>query len=387
MNILLQIILVLFFAKVFGEFFVRIGFPSVLGEIFAGIFLGTMIFVNPDNEILKFLAELGVIFLLFTTGYKEVNLRELQGIFRQSISPTIFGVMIPFIFGFLLGTVFNFTLLESLFIGAAFCPTSIGASVRVLIDLKYISTKVGSTILSAAILDDVIAIFTLAVLTQIALYSKIAFGQILTMGGKLVTFIFIMVVLGLHVLPKLFKYIQKMHVEEAIFSGVIVVALFSAFLADELGLHAVIGAFLGGLILSTLPFAKIRDVKDKVSGFSYGIFVPIFFVFIGLSVDLDALIAAGLFTALLIILALVGKILGGFIGSKLVGFDSYDSLIFGVGMMPRAEVGVVIISIGKSMGVISSEIFSAVVLMVAISLIVTPIALKYTVGLTNRSIS
>ncbi len=383
MHILLQVLLVLFLAKIFGEFSVRVGFPSVLGEIFAGIFLGAMIFINPDNEIMRFLAELGVIFLLFITGYKEVNLLELKGIFRQSISPTIFGVMIPFIFGFLLGLVFNFTFLESLFIGAAFCPTSIGASVRVLVDLKYLSTKVGSAVLSAAILDDVIAIFTLAVLTQIALYSKISFGQILTMGGKLVTFIFIMVVLGLHILPKLFKYIQKMHVEEAIFTGVIVVALFSAFLADELGLHAAIGAFLGGLLLSTLPFAKIRDVKDKVSGFSYGVFVPIFFVFIGLSVDLDALIAAGLFTALLIILALAGKVIGGFIGSKIVGFNSHDSLIFGVGMMPRAEVGVVIISIGKSMGGIGSDIFSAIVLMVAISLIVTPIALKYTIRLKN----
>ncbi len=384
MHILLQVILILLLAKVFGEFFERVGFPSILGEISAGIFLGTMFSLNPDNEVLKFLAELGVILLLFTTGYKEVNLRELQGVLKQSFPPTIFAVIIPFIFGLLLGNVFNFTFLESLFIGVALCPTSIGASVRVLIDLKYLSTKVGSTVLSAAILDDVIAIFSLAVLMQIALYSKISVGQILTMGGKLVTFILIMILFGLHILPKLFEYIHKMHVEEAVFTGVIVVALFSAFLADELGLNAVIGAFLGGLLLSTLPFAKIKDVQNKVNGVSYGLFVPIFFVLIGLSVDLSALITAGLFAAILIILALSGKVIGGFIGSKLVGFDSYDSLIFGVGMMPRAEVGIVIVSIGKTMGIIGSEVFSAMVLMVAVSILVTPIALKYVIGLTRH---
>lgn len=176
-----------------------------------------------------------------------------------------------------------------------------------------------------------------------------------------------------------------MHVEEAIFTGVIAVALFSAFLAEKFGLHAVIGAFIGGIILSTIPIAKIQDVQDKVSGFSYGIFVPIFFAFIGLSVDLSALSTAGLFAALLIILALAGKVIGGFIGSKLVGLDSYDSLIYGVGGMPRVGVELVVIAIAQSMGIIGPEVFSAIVLMVAVSVIVTPIALKYAVELKRSA--
>ncbi|MDI6640091.1 MAG: cation:proton antiporter [Methanocellales archaeon] len=385
MHILLQILLLLLLAKAFGEFFERMGFPSVLGEISAGLLLVSVFLISPEDEILKFLAGLGVIFFLFTAGYKETNLRELRATFKQSFLPTTFGVTIPFIFGFLLGKMFNFASLECLFIGVVFTPTSIGMTVRTLIDLDYLSTKVGSILLNASVLDDIVCLFLLAVIIQISLYHELSVGQLLTMGGKLVAFVLIMIILGLHVLPKLFEYIQKMHVEEATFTGVIAVALFSAFLAEKFGLHAIIGAFIGGIILSTIPTAKIQDVQDKVSGFSYGIFVPIFFAFIGLSVDLSALSTAGLFAALLIILALAGKVIGGFIGSKLVGLDSYDSLICGVGCMPRVGVELAVITIAQSMGIIGPEVFSAIVLMVAVSVIVTPIALKYAVELKRSA--
>jgi Kef-type K+ transport system membrane component KefB len=387
MNILLQILLILLLAKSFGEFFERMGFPSVLGEISAGLLLVSVFLIGPEDEILKFLAGLGAIFFLFTAGYKETNLRELRATFRQSILPTTFEVSVPFIFGFVLGNMFNFSLLESLFIGVALTPTSIGMTVRTLIDLDYLSNKVGSIRLNTSVLDDILCLFLLAVVMQIALYHGLVLSQLLIMGGKLAAFIFIMAILGLRILPKLFEHIQKMHVEEAIFTGVIAVALFSAFLAEKFGLNAVIGAFIGGTIVSTIPIAKIKDVQDKVSGLSYGIFVPIFFAFIGLSIDPSAISTAGLFAALLIILALAGKVIGGFIGLKLVGFDSYDSLIYGVGGMPRVGVELVVISIAQSMGIIGSEVFSAMVLMVVVSVIITPFALKYTIGLKKKLVS
>ncbi len=384
MHILLQVILILFLAKAFGEFFERVGFPSVLGEISAGLLLVSFLLVSPEDEILKFLSGLGAIFFLFTAGYKETNLRELRATFNQSLLPTTFEVAVPVIFGFLLGNMFNFSLLESLFIGVALAPTSIGMTVRTLIDLDYLSTKIGSIRLNTSVLDDIMALFLLAVVIQISLYHGLVLSQLLIMGGKLVAFILIMVILGLRIFPKLFEYIQKMHVEEAIFTGVIVVALFSAFLAEKCGLNAVVGAFIGGTIVSTIPIAKIKDVQDKVSGLSYGVFVPIFFAFIGLSVDPSAISTAGLFAALLIILALAGKVIGGFIGCKLIGLDSYDSLIYGVGGMPRVGVELVVISIAQSMGIIGPDVFSAIVLMVVVSVIITPFALKYTIGLKKN---
>lgn len=387
MNILLQLLLILFLAKIFAEIIERAGFPGILGEMAAGIFLG-MLWINPDEDILSFFSMLGAIFLLFTVGYKEINLQEVKASIKIALIPTLCSVIVPFSFGFLLGKAFNLEFIECLFIGVAFSPTSIGVSVRTLIDLDYLSKKIGSTMLSSAILDDIIGIFMFSVLISIATYHHIPNSmQLMTIGGKFVIFLIIMIILGWKVFPVLFTYIHKMQVKESIFAFVFMIAIFSAYLAEVFSLHAVIGAFIGGACLSSIPFAKIEDVQNKVSGISYGIFVPIFFAYIGLSIDLSAIQGAGLFALLVIVLALSSKLIGGFIGTKIAGFNSHDSLIFGVGMMPRAGVELVFISAGRSLGIIGDEVFSAIVLMIVVSVIVSPALLKLVIEYKERSVS
>jgi Kef-type K+ transport system membrane component KefB len=387
MNILLQLLLILFLAKIFAEIIERAGFPGILGEMAAGIFLG-MLWINPDNDILSFFSMLGAILLLFTVGYKEINLQEVKASIKIALIPTLCSVIVPFSFGFLLGKAFNLEFMECLFIGVAFSPTSIGVSVRTLIDLDYLSKKIGSTMLSSAILDDIIGIFMFSVLISMATYHHIPTSmQLMIIGGKFVIFLIIMVILGWKVFPVLFTYIHKMQVKESIFAFVFMIAIFSAYLAEIFSLHAVIGAFTGGACLSGIPFAKIEDVQNKVSGISYGIFVPIFFAYIGLSIDLSAIQGAGLFALLVIVLALSSKLIGGFIGTKIAGFNSYDSLIFGVGMMPRAGVELVFISAGRGLGIIGDEIFSAIVLMIVVSVIVSPALLKLVIEYKERSVS
>jgi Kef-type K+ transport system membrane component KefB len=387
MNILLQLLLILFLAKIFAEIIERAGFPGILGEMAAGIFLG-MLWINPDNDILSFFSMLGAIFLLFTVGYKEINLQEVKASIKIALIPTLCSVIVPFSFGFLLGKAFNLEFMECLFIGVAFSPTSIGVSVRTLIDLDYLSKKIGSTMLSSAILDDIIGIFMFSVLISMATYHHIPTSmQLMIIGGKFVIFLIIMVILGWKVFPVLFTYIHKMQVKESIFAFVFMIAIFSAYLAEVFSLHAVIGAFIGGACLSSIPLAKIEDVQNKVSGISYGIFVPIFFAYIGLSIDLSAIQGAGLFALLVIVLALSSKLIGGFIGTKIAGFNSYDSLIFGVGMMPRAGVELVFISAGRGLGIIGDEIFSAIVLMIVVSVIVSPALLKLVIEYKERSVS
>ena len=387
MHALLVLLLILFLAKVFGELVERAGFPSILGEIGAGIVFG-LLFLRPDNEALRFLSELGAIFLLFTAGYKEINLRELKTASKTALIPTLSQVLVAFGFGFLIGAIFDFPQMARLFIGVAFSITSIGVSVRTLIDLDYLSKKIGSTMLASAILDDLIGIFMLSVVISIAANQQIPAGmEILVIAGKMLGFIAVMAVLGRVVFPVLFTYIHRMRVKESIFAFVIMIALFSAYLAEAFGLHAVIGAFIGGACLSSVPLAKIEDVQSKVSGIAYGIFIPIFFTFIGLSVDLDVIQTAGLFALLVIVMALSGKLIGGFIGSRIAGFDSYDSLIFGVGVMPRAGIELVVISAGRNMGIIGDEIFSAIVLMVAVSVIVSPVLLKFAIKMKETRIT
>ncbi len=379
MEHILLLLLILFLAKVFGEVIERAGFPSILGEISAGVFLGLLWF-EPDGEVLSFMAELGAIFLLFTAGYLEVNLNDLRKASKVAFIPTIFSVALPFLLGYFLGQAFGFGFLESLFMGVAFCPTSIGVVVKTLVDLDYLSSRPGSVMLTSSIFDDIIGIFILAIVVTIATINQLPSGMdLLMIAGRMVSFMLIIGFMGIKFFPWLFNLVQRMHVKESIFAFVVMVALFSAYLAEVFGLHAVIGAFIGGTMLSNNSFAKIESVQRKVSGLAYGIFVPIFFAFIGLSVDIGAVHTAGLFTVLVIVLALAGKFVGGLVGSKLIGFDSHESLIFGIGMMPRAGVELVVLSVGKSMGIITDEVFSAIVLMVVVSIILSPVLLRFVV--------
>ncbi|KXS45116.1 MAG: sodium/proton-potassium antiporter GerN, CPA2 family [Methanohalophilus sp. T328-1] len=378
MEFLFQILIILLSARVLSEVSERAGMPGILGEILAGIFLGMTVLENTDT--ISSVAELGVIFLLFIAGYKEVHIEDLKASSKKAIVATVFQILIAFISGFGLGYLFGLGNLESLVLAVAFSPTSIGVTVKTLLDMNYLSSKAGSMMLSSAIFDDIISIFLVSIVSTMAQHNAIPSSmQFLTMIGKLVVFIGVMFLLSHYVFSRLFGYVRKMHSRESIFATVILIALFAAYFAEAMGLHAVIGAFVGGVLLSNISVAKIEDVQSKVSGLAYGMLTPVFFVDIGMSVDPMSLGTAGIFTALLVVFGLMGKLVGGFVGAKSVGFNFYESLIFGAGVMPRAEVTLVTISIGREMGLIGDEIFSAVVLMAAVSIFVGPILLKFAI--------
>lgn len=379
MDIILQILLIVFLAKVFGEISVRFGLPNVLGGILAGIIIGFFL-VQSNIEMLSFFAELGAIFLFFTAAYNEVSIRQIQTLSKYTIIPTFTHILFGFVSGYTLGYVFGFGFLENVFIGIAFSSTSIGSVVNMLISCNYLSKNPGPIMLSSAILNNFVGVIMLGIVVSIATYNQLPTGtEVLTIISGIVGFLVIMVILGYKVYPVFFKYVQRMQIQESIFAFIIIIALLSAYLAEIFGLHSVIGAFIGGLLLSEVPLAKIEDIQSKVSGFSYGVFIPIFYAFIGMSIDFSILQTSGLFTVLVIVLALIGKLVGGFIGSRVLKVNSYDSLIFGIGSMPKADVELVVISIGLSMGVIGNEIYSAIVLMVATSVVVSPVLLKYAI--------
>jgi Kef-type K+ transport system membrane component KefB len=379
MEALLQILLILLFAKLFGEASERLGLPSIIGEIAAGLILALTL-APEDTGVLKFFAELGAIFLLFTAGYREVHLSDLKEASKAALIPTLIQTTVAFAFGFILGQAFHFGFVESLFLGVAFSPTSISVVVKTLIDADYLSSKPGSMMLTSAIFDDIIGIFLLSAVTSLAIYDHFPSGtELLTISGKMILFVLLTGFIGLKFYPRLFQYVQKMHTKESIFTFVIIIALFSAYIAELFGLHAVIGAFFGGVLLSEIPLAKLDNVQKKVSGLAYGIFTPIFFAFIGLSVELSVLFTAGKFTILVVILALTSKLIGGWIGTQIIGYNWKDSLIFGVGMMPRAGVELVVIAIGRDLGIISQEVFSAIVFMVVASIVISPIILEKTI--------
>jgi Kef-type K+ transport system membrane component KefB len=378
MEFLFQILIILLSARLLSEVSERVGMPGILGEILAGILLGITVLEITDT--ISSVAQLGVIFLLFIAGYKEVHIDDLKASSKKAIIATVFQILIAFIAGFGLGYFFGLGNLESLVLAVAFSPTSIGVTVKTLLDMNYLSSKPGSMMLSSAIFDDIISIFLVSIVSTMAQHNSILSPiQFLTLIGKLIIFVGVMYFLSRYVLSRLFGYVRKMHARESVFATVILVALFSAYFAEVMGLHAVIGAFVGGVMLSNIPVAKIEDVQSKVSGLAYGMLTPVFFVYIGMSVDPTSLGAAGIFTVLIVVFGLLGKLVGGFVGAKTVGFNFYESLIFGAGVMPRAEVTLVTISIGREIGIIGEEIFSAVVLLAAVSIFVAPILLKFAI--------
>ncbi|WP_440946988.1 cation:proton antiporter [Methanosarcina sp. T3] len=386
MSALLQILFLIIGVKFLGEVAERAGIPSVTGEILAGVLFGVL-FLDVETGVITFFAQLGAIFLLFTAGYKEVSLRDLKPAALVAFVPTFSQIAFAFAFGFGLGELFDFSFLQSLFMAVAFSPTSIGTMLSTLIDLNYHSSRPGKIMISSAVLDDIIGIFLLSVVITFASLDRVpSFPGILTSAGKILLFLIIMYGLGQYLFPGLFAYAQKMHTREAVFSVVVMVALFSAYLAEFFELHATIGAFIGGISISEIPLAKIKDVQSKVEGLAYGILVPLFFAFIGFSIDLQALVNAGILIPLVIIfLALSGKLIGGFIGSKAIRFDFYESLIFGIGVMPRAGIELVMLTIGRSAGIIGQEIFSAMVFMVIVSILVSPPLLKFAIQTERKN--
>jgi len=374
----------IFSVKILGEAAERIGVPSVMGEILSGVLLG-MLFLNAETDIITFFAKLGSIFLLFTAGYKEVSLKNLKFESITALVPTISQIVFAFIFGFAFGRIFELSFLESLFLGVAFSPTSIAVVLGTLIDLNYLSSRSGSAMLSSAFLDDIIALFFLSVVINFARFNRIPpILSILLIAGKILLFLLIMYILGRYLFPTLFIYAEKMHTREAVFSLVAMIALFSAYLSELFGLHSVIGAFTGGILISEIPLAKLPDIQSKVDGLAHGILIPLFFAFIGFLIDPYALRNAGSFTFLVILAALTGKLAGGFIGSKAIGFDFYESLIFGVGVMPRAGIELVILTIGRELQIINQEIFLALVLMVVVSILISPACMKWVIQVRQR---
>lgn len=376
MEVLFQILAILFLARIFGEISERIGLLSIVGEIAAGFVFAFFVFME-DTEVFAFFAQLGAIFLLFSAGYIKVHLKDLESTSKTALIPTFFQISISFCSGFLLGRMFGFGYVESLFMGVAFSPTSVSVVVRTLIDSDYLYSKPGSLMLTSTIFDDIVGIFFLSIMVPVATSSQLPPESALVSDSvKIVIFLLIMSFLGLKLLPLTFKYIQKMHTRESLFAFVVLIALFSAYLASTLGLHAAIGAFFGGVILSDLPLAKIESIQKKVNGLTYGFFTPIFFAFTGFSIEIALVGPSGIFTALVIVVALLSKLIGGYLGTRVIGFDNEDSLIFGIGMMPRSGVELVIITIGREIGAIREETFSAIVLMIVVSIIVSPLLLE-----------
>ncbi len=384
LNFILAITIVILAAKLGGYVSNRLGQPAVLGELLAGLILGPTvldllhwsIFAEGGHlgESITLMAELGVIMLMLLAGL-ELHLSELLGAGRVSAIAGVLGVVLPLGLGIGVAMLFGVAFAEALFIGLTLSATSVSISAQTLLELRVLRSRVGLTLLGAAVFDDILVILILSI--SLVLVSGVGgFASIVLTVLKMVGYLVGASLLGFFVLPRLISYVSRMNISQGKLAFVLVVCLLYSWAAEVLGgVAAITGAFLVGLFLARTPFKE--DVEEGIAAMAYAFFVPIFFVNIGLEVDLAAISGNGWILAIVItVVAVLSKILGSGGGAKLAGFTNLESLQLGIGMVSRGEVGLIVAAFALTEGLISSANFSIVVFMVIIATVLTPPMLR-----------
>ena len=377
------ITIILVAAKIAGYLSTRIKQPSVFGELLVGVVLGPSLinlthlpFVSNIHlpETITEIGEIGVLLLMFLAGL-ELHLNDLAKNARVAALAGIFGVLFPVGMGIGFGELIGMDFNHSMFLGLTLGATSVSISAQVLIELQKIRSRVGLGLLGAAIFDDILVILLLS--TFIAVLSSDAQSAgILIVFVKMIIFFALSTAFGLWVLPATVRYVHKLSISQGVTTLALVVMLVYALAAELVGgMAAITGAFLGGLMFARTPEKNL--IESNLHSIAYAFFVPIFFISIGLSVDLRSISSDAIWIILAIsAIAVVGKVVGSGLGAKLSKFSTRESLQIGIGMISRGEVGLIIAKIGLESNFLSSELFSAIIAMILITTVLTPPLLR-----------
>jgi len=376
--------LILVAAKASGYLATKLGQPSVLGELIVGLLLGPSLvdighlpFITAAHvsETIYELGELGVLLLMFIAGL-ELHLSDLAKNTKVAAYSGVLGVIVPVGLGFLAGELFGMSLENSVFLGLTLGATSVSISAQTLMELKVLRSRVGLGLLGAAVFDDILVILLLS--SFVALADGGSTMQILLVLAKMVGFLALSAGFGFWVLPRLTVAVSKLPVSQNILTLALIIMLTYGLAAELLGgMAAITGTFVAGLMFSRTP--EKTQIEGGLRALSYAFFVPIFFVNIGLSIDLRQMSLSALWLMLAItLLAVMGKILGSGLGARLGKFSWLESLQLGIGMVSRGEVGLIVASIGLSAGHLTNDAFSAVVGMILITTLITPPLLRAT---------
>jgi Kef-type K+ transport system membrane component KefB len=375
MELLLQILLFLLAAKIGGELVERVKLPSVIGELMAGIILGPTILniISPD-PIMEDISYLGIVLLMFLAGL-ETDFDKMKSTGVISMLSAIGGVVVPFLLAISLGIIYHWNYTESLFLGCILVATSVGITVRALMEIHKLNTPVGTTILGAAVIDDIIGILIFTIVRGISLHQNVSFLNFLKLTGIIILFFVVSLTVGFWISEKIDRLKTRMHTQEASLCASIIFVLVLALLAEHIGVAGITGAFIAGILMSKSPRKGI--MADKIGALGYGFFVPLFFVYIGINTNLSTIPGLSL-TVLVITIAIVGKLLGCGVMAYISGFSLPESVQVGIGMVPRMEVALIIASIGLTAGVMSLSLYSLTVTMVLVTTLITPILIRVT---------
>jgi Kef-type K+ transport system membrane component KefB len=387
LQLILALVIIITGAKAGGWVANRLRQPSVLGELLIGVLLGPSVFnllnwsalVNEQDphlltEIIFQLAELGVICLMFLAGL-EIDPREMRQAGRVATLAGISGVIVPLVMGGLVALPFGYQGQAAVFVGIILTATSVSISAQTLLELGKLRSREGLALLGAAVVDDVLVILLLSVFTATATGGADP-GTVLTIFLKMLAYLSVTMLLGFFALPRLAEWVHSQPISEGLAALVLVMALLFAWSAEVVGgLAAITGAFIAGVGFGR---GRLRDeIERDMHTITYAFLVPVFFVSIGLKTDARLLTGQDLGLALaLVVIAAISKIVGCGLGARLGGFTYQGSLRVGIGMISRGEVGLIVAAVGADAGLIKTELFSVVTLIVLITTLITPPLLR-----------
>ena len=384
---MLLLTLVVASAKLAGALATRIHQPSVFGEILAGLLLGPTflnilawpVFATPPGAdaiplltLVRDLAQIGVLLLLFVAGL-ETDLVMMRHVGKVAFWSAFGGVILPMIVGAMTASAFGLPLYwEGIFVGAILTATSVSISAQTLLEIGALRSREGSTILAAAVIDDVMGIIVLSLVVALAKASSGGMNwAVIGVVMLRVAIYFAVAIAARPLLAPVLRWSSSLGVSQALLSAAVVIMLVYAWAAEYVGeIAALTGAYLAGVLIAQTNFKK--DIDAGIHPLTYSIFVPLFFISIGLQANARELGPRAGFTIALIIVAIVAKAIGCAVFAKLFGFSAKGSLRVGIGMIPRGEVELIVAGYGLAAGIIGSDVFSAAVVMVLATTIVAP---------------
>ena len=378
--------ILLFAAKLMAELFLRLKLPIVLGELLAGMIVGPFalgaFFVVDGKQLLqindeiRILGEMGAIVILFMAGLEMTPKEFLRG-GKASFTVGTLGVVVPFFAGLAVFQMFGFDALQSMLIATALTATSIAISIQVLNEFGKIKTPEARLIIGAAVVDDILAIAVLSVVSSIAGseggVESIDITEIMITILQVLGFFAVMLIVAVVVIPKVIT--PRLWKAKGSVEGIATASFFgAAALAGSIGLSPIVGAFAVGMALSTTKvFEKIENYIGKIGL----IFAPLFFAIIGAQVDLRAVdLNVLMLSGIIIVVAIATKLFGCGLPSMFFLKNKAQGMRVGIGMISRGEVGLIVAGVGVTLGILKSEVYSTIVIMVAVTTIITPIWLK-----------
>lgn len=373
MQELLQITIILVSSFLAIELSKKVGIPAVVGQLLVGIVIGPS-FLNfvHQGEMVHFLSELGVILLMFLAGL-EANLALLKKYLRPSLVVAVSGVLIPVALFYLYTQFLGYPTQISVFYGIVFAATSVSITVEVLQEYNKVKTDTGAVILGAAVADDILAVLLLSLFVSTTNGSGSS-SQLIWQMILQVLFLFFLLLLVKYIVPAIYRFTEKMDYFEKDTFLALILCFSMSILATKVGMSSVIGSFFAGLAIGQTR--KAEEITHEVAQFSYMFFIPIFFASIALPLQLNGIFEHVWLIIIFTVLAALSKLIPCYYVARAFHFTKKESLTIGGGMVSRGEMALIIVQIGLAEKLISTDLYSILVLVVILSTIIAPFILK-----------